>query len=189
MTSIEESQQELRSAHKDILELAERQRAEALAEALPEPLRGLRREEGFELTFLGTGAAIPSKYRNVSAIFVDLFEGGTMLVDCGEGSLSQLIRRFGREGALERVARLKMIWISHFHADHHGGMYEVLRVSPRVDPGLRRLDTDASAPPPSRSGTSCSGRGIRRPQRSPRSSSVGRGRSSGPWPAWAGCSR
>ena len=93
------------------------------------PLQSLAPEDGFELTFLGTGAAIPSKYRNVSSLFLDLYHRGTMLIDCGEGSLSQMIRRYGREKALEHVANLKLIWISHFHADHHGGLYEVLRVS------------------------------------------------------------
>ena len=83
------------------------------------------------MTLLGTGAAIPSKYRNVSGIFIDLYAGGTLLMDCGEGSLSQLIRRFGLEGAKDRLARLQLVWISHFHADHHGGLYEVLRVRRR----------------------------------------------------------
>jgi hypothetical protein len=35
------------------------------------------------ITFLGTGCAQPSKYRNVSGIFVQL-EGGGLLLDCGK---------------------------------------------------------------------------------------------------------
>ena len=42
-----------------------------------------RRDE-LEVTFLGTGAAIPSKYRNVTGIHVNLFSRGGLLMDCGE---------------------------------------------------------------------------------------------------------
>ena len=37
----------------------------------------------WEVTFLGTGAAIPSKYRNVTGIHVNLFGRGGLLLDCG----------------------------------------------------------------------------------------------------------
>ena len=60
-----------------------------------------------EVTFLGTGAAIPSKYRNVSGIYLDFFERGGMMLDCGEGSHGQLIRRFGREGAKQAIQKLR----------------------------------------------------------------------------------
>lgn len=59
-----------------------------------------------EVVFLGTGSAIPSKYRNVSGIYLRCDSGGGggegkekggggggargMLLDCGEGSLGQL---------------------------------------------------------------------------------------------------
>ena len=35
------------------------------------------------MVFLGTGAAIPAKYRNVSGIYVDLFARGGIMLDCG----------------------------------------------------------------------------------------------------------
>lgn len=41
--------------------------------------------------FLGTGCAIPSKYRNVSATLVEC-GNGSILFDCGEGTLSQIFR-------------------------------------------------------------------------------------------------
>lgn len=50
--------------------------------------------EDMEITFLGTGSSQPSKYRNVSSIYINLFAQGGMLLDCGEGTLGQLKRRF-----------------------------------------------------------------------------------------------
>lgn len=73
------------------------------------------------MVFLGTGAAIPSKYRNVTGIYLNFFARGGMLVDCGEGSYGQLKRRFGCR-AEDVVKNLKCIWISHIHADHHAGI-------------------------------------------------------------------
>ena len=48
--------------------------------------------ESFQTVFLGTGAACPSKYRNVTSIYLDFYERGGLLLDCGEASLGQLIR-------------------------------------------------------------------------------------------------
>jgi ribonuclease Z len=50
--------------------------------------------EDLEITFLGTGSSQPSKYRNVSSIYLNMFAQGGMLLDCGEGTLGQLKRRF-----------------------------------------------------------------------------------------------
>lgn len=47
-----------------------------------------------ELTFLGTASSQPSKFRNVSGCYVDLFDHGGLLVDCGEDSMGQLKRRW-----------------------------------------------------------------------------------------------
>ena len=44
-----------------------------------------------------------------------------MLLDCGEGSYGQLRRRYGT-AADDVIARLRCIWISHIHADHHAGL-------------------------------------------------------------------
>lgn len=49
--------------------------------------------EDMEITFLGTGSSQPSKYRNVSSIYINLFTQGGILLDCGEGTLGQLKRR------------------------------------------------------------------------------------------------
>jgi hypothetical protein len=36
-----------------------------------------------QVVFLGTGAAIPAKYRNVTGIYVHLFARGGLMLDCG----------------------------------------------------------------------------------------------------------
>ncbi|KAK9821939.1 hypothetical protein WJX81_005595 [Elliptochloris bilobata] len=84
-----------------------------------------------EVLFLGTGASIPSKYRNVTGIYLHRFAAGGLLLDCGEGTYGQLIRRYGTAvGAV--LAGLRLIWISHIHADHHAGLARVLAARCRV---------------------------------------------------------
>ena len=79
-------------------------------------------EEELEVVFLGTGAAMPSKYRNVTSIYINRFARGGMLLDCGEGTLGQLTRRFGRNTVKHVVCGLACVWVSHIHADHHAGL-------------------------------------------------------------------
>lgn len=79
-----------------------------------------------ELITLGTGSSVPSKYRNVSATLLRVPGVGNYLFDCGENTLGQLKRVFGNE--MPQILRdLKVIWISHLHADHHLGTVSVLR--------------------------------------------------------------
>ena len=79
-----------------------------------------------EVITLGTGSALPSKYRNVSATLLRVPGYGNYLFDCGENTIGQLKRVFGKE--LPGVLReLKAIWISHLHADHHLGTASVIR--------------------------------------------------------------
>ncbi|KAG4161433.1 hypothetical protein ERO13_D01G054332v2 [Gossypium hirsutum] len=93
--------------------------------SVPSCLENIRRDD-LEVTFLGTGSSQPSKYRNVTAIYFNLFSNGSLLLDCGEGTLAQLKRRYGMEGAESAVRNLACIWISHIHADHHVGLVRVL---------------------------------------------------------------
>lgn len=79
-----------------------------------------------EITALGTGSALPSKYRNVSATLVRVPGYGSYLLDCGENTIGQLRRVFGEE-LPEILCDLKAIWISHLHADHHLGTASVIR--------------------------------------------------------------
>lgn len=60
--------------------------------SLPGCLEDITRED-VEIVLLGTGSSQPSKYRNVSSIFINLFSKGSVLLDCGEGTLGQLKRR------------------------------------------------------------------------------------------------
>jgi ribonuclease Z len=79
-----------------------------------------------EIITLGTGSALPSKYRNVSATLLRVPGFGSYLFDCGENTLGQLKRVLGEE--LPGVLRdLKVIWISHLHADHHLGTTSVIK--------------------------------------------------------------
>uniref|UniRef100_A0A1D1XFM1 ribonuclease Z n=2 Tax=Anthurium amnicola TaxID=1678845 RepID=A0A1D1XFM1_9ARAE len=92
---------------------------------IPSCLENIPRED-MEIVLLGTGSSQPSKYRNVSSVYVNLFARGSLLLDCGEGTLAQLKRRFGVKGADDAVRALRFIWISHIHADHHTGLARVL---------------------------------------------------------------
>ncbi|GAA3404644.1 ribonuclease Z [Paenibacillus hodogayensis] len=71
-----------------------------------------------ELYFLGTGAGMPSKERNVTAIALTLYdERGTMwLFDCGEGTQHQMLR------SPLKASRLEHIYITHLHGDHIYGL-------------------------------------------------------------------
>lgn len=77
------------------------------------------------ITF-GTGSCIPNKTRNVSANLIHMSEDSCVLLDCGEGTLGQIVRFYGRDGADEVLKKLKMIYISHLHADHHLGLFNIL---------------------------------------------------------------
>ncbi|KAK3302573.1 uncharacterized protein B0T15DRAFT_310298 [Chaetomium strumarium] len=79
-----------------------------------------------EIIPLGTGSAMPSKYRNVSAILVRVPGWGSYLFDCGENTLGQLRRSFGFQGADDVLRDLRAIYISHAHADHHLGTINVV---------------------------------------------------------------
>lgn len=79
-----------------------------------------------EITTLGTGSALPSKYRNVSATLLRVPGYGSYLFDCGENTLGQLKRVYGDE-LPEILKDLKAIWISHLHADHHLGTVSVIK--------------------------------------------------------------
>ncbi len=87
-----------------------------------------RREVGDDITVttLGTGSASPSKHRNVACIHLDIPGLGGILMEAGEGSLGQLRRRFGPEGVRQVYENLRMIFISHMHADHHLGLQGIL---------------------------------------------------------------
>ena len=71
-----------------------------------------------ELVFLGTGAGMPSKSRNVSSVALQLLEerGTTWLFDCGEGTQHQILHTTVRPGKIEKI------FITHCHGDHLFGL-------------------------------------------------------------------
>jgi ribonuclease Z len=80
-----------------------------------------------EIVSLGTGSALPSKYRNVSATLVRVPGVGSYLLDCGENTIGQLRRAYGFAGADDIIRDLRGIWISHQHADHHLGTVSIIK--------------------------------------------------------------
>lgn len=78
------------------------------------------------IVFLGTGSMIPASYRNVSGIYLD-YGIFNLLLDCGEGTYFQLLNHFGwKKLHCELLLKLKVIFISHIHVDHHAGIFQML---------------------------------------------------------------
>lgn len=50
-----------------------------------------------------------------------------MLLDCGEGTYSQIVRFFGPEKVDDVLANINAVYISHLHADHHIGLIGLLQ--------------------------------------------------------------
>ena len=82
-----------------------------------------------KLTFLGTGCAAPSKYRNSSGILInipsaDCMYSNCILLDCGEGVVNQMYALYSGNTVLfdKILLSISLIWISHHHADHHCGV-------------------------------------------------------------------
>lgn len=112
----------------EVLELAKAaQKAVQDSQKEYEPWRALLAHPDTEITTLGTGSALPSKYRNVSATLVRVPGIGNYLFDAGENTLGQLQRVFPPEELTQIIKDLRVIWISHLHADHHLGTATVIR--------------------------------------------------------------
>jgi ribonuclease Z len=71
-----------------------------------------------EFTFLGTGAALPSRQRNVSSLAVRFLadRSETWLFDCGEGTQQQILQ------SAIKPSKITNIFISHLHGDHIFGL-------------------------------------------------------------------
>lgn len=70
------------------------------------------------LEFLGTGAGVPSKERNVSSLLLDLNQekGETWLFDCGEATQHQILK------TTIKPRKVAKIFITHLHGDHIYGL-------------------------------------------------------------------
>lgn len=69
----------------------------------------------FEVTTLGTGAALPARGRFPTAQLLNMQER-LFLVDCGEGTQERL------RMAQVNMGRIERIFISHLHGDHYLGL-------------------------------------------------------------------
>ena len=73
----------------------------------------------FEITILGSGAALPTYRRNPTAQYI-VCNDRHILIDCGEGTQMQ-IRKYSI-----RFQRISHILISHLHGDHYFGLVGLL---------------------------------------------------------------
>lgn len=71
-----------------------------------------------ELYFLGTGAGMPSKERNVTSVMLNLLAERNVywMFDCGEGTQHQVLR------APVKISKLEKLFITHLHGDHIYGL-------------------------------------------------------------------
>lgn len=88
-----------------------------------------------EIITLGTGSALPSKYRNVVSTLLkvpyttaqDCTKNRIMLLDAGENTLGTMRRNFSSTALQAIFKDMKMIYLSHLHADHHLGIISILK--------------------------------------------------------------
>ena len=71
------------------------------------------------LTFLGTGSAIPTKRRNHPAMLLR-YKAENILIDCGEGTQRQFRK------ASKNPCKITRILITHWHGDHVFGLPGIL---------------------------------------------------------------
>lgn len=49
------------------------------------------------------------------------------MLDAGEGTYGQMIRRYGVDNVDEELSKIKCIFVSHLHADHHLGVIQLIK--------------------------------------------------------------
>lgn len=96
-------------------------------------------EQEPQIITVGTGSAIPSKYRNVISTIVRT-QPESVVLDCGEGTLGNLKRLYGLEGLTNLLQHITTVYISHLHADHHLGTISLLREWLLHNPSPRTIE-------------------------------------------------
>ncbi|CAN3377168.1 hypothetical protein DIURU_003580 [Diutina rugosa] len=103
--------------------------------AKPTPSSSLK--DMVQVVTLGTGSAIPSLHRNVISTLVRIphqSESGdityqSIMLDGGENTLGTMLRNYGHNNLAQFnqvMTELRMIHLSHLHADHHIGLVSVI---------------------------------------------------------------
>lgn len=88
-----------------------------------------------EIITLGTGSALPSKYRNVVSTFLKVpfkdvngeVTNRNILLDAGENTIGTIKRMFSSIDVAKIFKDLKLVYLSHLHADHHLGIMSILK--------------------------------------------------------------
>src|SRR5690348_13070793 len=88
------------------------------------------------LFFAGTAGSVPTPRRGLPALLLRA-GGDRILLDCGEGTQSQLLRSIG-------LPELDAIFITHFHLDHWLGIAGMLKT---FDLRARERTLDVYGPP------------------------------------------
>jgi ribonuclease Z len=79
--------------------------------------------------FLGTGAMVPTKQRNVSSVLLE-YKGEFILFDCGEGTQRQMnLAKYNR-------TKVTKVLLTHWHGDHVSGLIGLIQTIGNVpEPG------------------------------------------------------
>jgi len=99
----------------------------------PVALTTLDKDAYPKFVILGTSSAAINLHRNSSCYLVYLNENSSILMDCGEGTLGQIIRHFGENNYRNEIKKIKAIYISHAHGDHQLGLMSVLNERKKID--------------------------------------------------------
>mmetsp|Transcript_19083 Transcript_19083/g.28544 ORF Transcript_19083/g.28544 Transcript_19083/m.28544 type:complete len:467 (-) Transcript_19083:77-1477(-) len=96
---------------------------------------------GMEAIFLGTSGSMPTSFRNATSFVVRL-EKGSLMFDCGEGTINQLIKCVRLT-----AADITKVFISHLHGDHCFGLPGLVAASEHVRFDRISAKQDTSIPP------------------------------------------
>ncbi|KIW05023.1 uncharacterized protein PV09_04178 [Verruconis gallopava] len=114
----------------EVIEIANEVHKASVQGSLAQELEEWRKSVPYsnvEVVTLGTGSAMPSRYRNVSSTLVRVPGWGSYLLDAGENTMGQLQRVYTPSELVDVLKDLRLIWISHGHADHHLGTASVIK--------------------------------------------------------------